>query len=1158
MSSSPRFFPGRTAAAWSLCLTLLFGAPPSRGIIDLDHNGWSDLWEAAYGPGTIDDADDDGDHRTNRQEHDEGTDPHDAGSLLPDATAQALPKGKVRVSWATVHGKWHQLQVSFDDTTWSNLGPAQFGSDDEQEFIFAPATQYLTGGPLISRWRNVNGNLATIKTYATNGTPAPTESSTLLTVETKQTSPDQSNFGQWVRGWIIPPATGKYTFWIASDDAGELWLSPSAIPEAKQLIGSVSDYTNFRQWDKFPSQKSTPKTLKAGRPYYFEAFQKEGGGGDHLSIAWTGPKLNADKEIIAGTYVATDSETIGQKLKRGETPTYRVRVFDQDSDGDTLTDWEETLVGLDPNNPRTVSRVKDLQTLTDMFAATNVITVGAEDSRGYEKERKPLKFTFFRSGNVNPLTVQFTVSGTAKPGEDFQPLAGTVQFGVGQTSSTIEIVPEDDALLESAETMTVTLANGASYQIGNPATATATIDDAADVILVATLRPVERTSGGYGTVAMRMAGNKVFADAGLSFGNLTSDETAAEIYVLGAGGATTPVYLFASGQVPLVRWDFAAAGGLSHEQILAALDAGKLYARVSSERFPNGEIIGAFVKAYGWTKAQKPPSPGAALSRARNDGDAARFLTQASFGPTADEIRKVKKIGFAGWINDQFKRPAFKHLAYVQARRAELRARSDNSDDGYQMPRQEAWWQAAVSSPDQLRQRLAFALSEIMVVSDVGALEGSHEGLADYYDMLCRDAFGNFRKLLEDVTLSPIMGQYLSMVRNQKPNPNNGSQPDENYAREIMQLMSIGLNMLNPDGSLALNPNGLPTPTYVQSDIVGLAHVFTGWGFNYDKANPPDNLDSFFLYGDRDELHPMIMFPKFHDPLAKRIVGGANVPAGLTGEQDLKFALDTLFNHPNVGPFISRQLIQRFVTSNPSRGYIYRVAAKFNNNGHGVRGDLKAVIRAVLLDAEARNPNFTQNDGFGKLREPVLRASHLLRAFDATKPLPTDQRYFIDLSSSITIQGALKSSSVFNFFQPGYIPPGKIAAAGLFAPEFQITSETSVISLSNVVNTIIYSGIGTREQNANNQQTFVNLDLEPVITMLSKEGFTPEQNLETVLNHLDVLLCSGQMTLGLRQSIKDAIALLPSNWDTSHDRQRERVRLIAYIIATSPEYCVQK
>ncbi len=1158
MLSSLRSLRGRTLATWCVCLPLLLAAPASRAIIDLDQNGWSDLWESAYGPGTIADADDDGDGRTNRQEHDEGTDPHDAGSLLPEATAQALPKGKVRVSWTTVLGKWHQLQVSFDTTTWSNLGPAQFGADTEQEFIFAPATQYLTGGPLISRWRNVNGDLTTIKTYAANGTPVATESSTLLNVETKQTSPDQSNFGQWVRGWIIPPAAGKYTFWIASDDSGELWFSPNATKEAKQLIGSVSDYTNFRQWDKYPSQKSAMKPLKAGKPYYFEAFQKEWGGGDHLSIAWTGPKLNADKEIIAGAYVATDAETIGQKLKRGETPTYRVRVFDQDTDGDGLTDWEETLVGLDPNNPRTVSRVKDLQTLTDMFAATNVITVGAEDSRGYEKERKPLKFTFFRSGNVNPLTVQFTVSGTAQSGADFQPLAGTVEFGVGQTSSTIEVVPEDDAQLESAETMTVTLGAGAAYQIGTPASATATIDDAADVILVATLRPVERASGGYGTVAMRMAGNQVFADAGLTFGNLTSDETAAEIYVQGTGGMKTTVYSFALGQVPLVRWDFADAGGLTREQILTALGAGKLYARVSSERFPGGEIVGAFVKAYGWTKAQKPPSPGAALSRARNDGEAARFLTQATFGPTADEIRKVKKIGFAGWINDQFKRPAFKHLEYVRARRAELLARSGGNDDGYQAPRQEAWWQAAVGSPDQLRQRLAFALSEIMVVSDVGALEGSHEGLADYYDMLCRDAFGNFRKLLEDVTLSPIMGQYLSMVRNQKPNPNNGSQPDENYAREIMQLMSIGLNMLNPDGSLALNANGLPTPTYAQSDIVGLAHVFTGWGFAYDKANPPANLDSFFLYGERDELHPMIMFPKYHDPLSKRIVGGVTVPAGLTGEADLKFALDTLFNHPNVGPFIARQLIQRFVTSNPSRGYIYRVAAKFNNNGRGVRGDLKTVIRAVLLDAEARNPNFTQNDGFGKLREPVLRASHLLRAFEATKPVPTDQRYFIDLSSSITIQGALKSPSVFNFFQPGYIPPGKIAAAGLFAPEFQITSETSVISLSNVVNSIIYNGISTRERNANDQTVYVNLDVEPLITMLSKESTTPEQNLETVLNHLDVLLCSGQMTLGLRQSIKDALAALPANWDLSHDRQRERIRLIAYIITTSPEYCVQK
>lgn len=1139
-----------------LAFTLLVSAPPGRGIVDLDQNGWSDLWEAGYGKGTIADADDDGDGRTNRQEHDEGTDPHDAGSFIPTPVVETLPNDQVRVTWEPVLGKWHQLQVSFDGVTWSNLGTAAFGTEAAHELIFTPTKQYLNGGPLISRWRNVNGNLDTIKQYATNGTPTATESGTLRNVETRQTSPDQSNFGQWVRGWIIPTVTGRYTFWFASDDAGELWLSPSADPTAKKLAASVSGWTGFREWDKYPTQRTTARMLKAGKPYYFEAFQREWGGGDHLSVAWTGPHLNADKEIIAGAYVATDPETIGTKLGRGKTPTYRVRVFDEDSDNDGLTDWEELLVGLDPNNPRSVSRTRDMQTLTDMFAATNVVTIGAEDSRGYEKEQKPLKFTFFRTGNVNPLSVHFTASGTAQSGADYAPLAGTVEFGVGQTSATVEVVPEDDAQFESAESITLTVAADTAYQLGTPSNATAVIDDAADVIYVATLRGADHSIGAYGSAALRAAGNDVFADGSLSFGNLTSAQTSADIYILGNAGATTTVYTFAAGQVPHLRWDFAASGGATREQILAALGEGRLYARVSSQRFPNGEITGSFVKAYGWSNAQRPEPPGTALSRARDDVEAARFLTQATFGPTRAEIVRVKKAGFAGWINDQFKKPAFKHLAYVQARRAELRRRNPD-DDGWQTPRQEAWWQASLAAPDQLRQRLAFALSEIMVVSDVGALEGSHEGLADYYDMLGRNAFGNFRKLLEDVTLSPIMGQYLSMVRNQKPNPDTGAQPDENYAREVMQLFTIGLNMLNPDGSLALNSNGLPTPTYSQNDIVGLAHVFTGWGFAYDKRKPPEDLRAHFIWGEREELKPMIMFPEFHDMKAKRLVGGASVPAGLTGEQDLKVALDTLFNHPNVGPFIARQLIQRFVTSNPSRGYVYRVASKFDNNGHRVRGDLKAVIRAVLLDPEARNPALAQNTGYGKLREPLLRVSHLLRAFDATKPVPPDKRYFVDLQYSLTIQGALKSSSVFNFFQPGYIPPGQIAAAGLYAPEFQITSETSVISLSNQINSIIHNGIYTRERKAN-QNGYVNLDIEPEIDILNREEKTATENLDTLLDHLNALLLNGQMSVGLRQSIKNAFAALPGNWDTSHDRQRDRVRLAIYIITTSPEYCVQK
>jgi uncharacterized protein (DUF1800 family) len=652
---------------------------------------------------------------------------------------------------------------------------------------------------------------------------------------------------------------------------------------------------------------------------------------------------------------------------------------------------------------------------------------------------------------------------------------------------------------------------------------------------------------------LNVAGNKAFADFTLSFGHLTSEPTGVDIVVVQPNGSKTPVLTLPLAQVPFLRWTFDAAGGLTREQIIEALEQGRLGMRISTTRFPDGELNALFIRNWGWKDMQKPPQPGVALKRARSNGEAARFLNQATFGATAADIKQVRQLGYAAWLDAQFNKPPTKHLPYVQKRRAEFLARSEGDDDGFQRPRQEAWWQAALASPDQVRQRMAFALSEIMVISDVGVLESEHEGVTNYYDLLVKHAFGNFRDLLEDVTLSPMMGQYLSMARNQKPNPNTGSEPDENYAREIMQLLTIGLNMLNTDGSLALDANGLPVATYTQNDIVGLAHVFTGWGSWFNPATPPENRTNFYRYEPIEPLRPMIFYPEFHDTKSKKIVGGVTVPANLDGPADLRVALDTLFNHPSVGPFIARQLIQRFVTSNPSRGYIYRVASKFNNNGHGKRGDLKATIRAVLLDPEARNPVFPNHVSHGKLREPLLRISALLRAFRPAPPLAPDKRYFIDLSGTMGYQSPVKSPTVFNFFQPGYLPPGPLATSGLFGPEFQITQETTVIDQSNHVHSIIQNGIGTGEQNANNEGVSVRLDLAPYVTLLDRSENSADVNQGEVIDSLNVLLLGGQMSAGLNQSIRDALATLSDSVESL-----DRVRIIIYIIATAPEFAVQK
>jgi uncharacterized protein (DUF1800 family) len=1142
-----------------LFLAAIFILPrPSHAIVDLNQDGWSDLWQAMYGSGYVANADDDGDGRTNWEEHVEGTDPMDNLSKKGDLITSNLGKGKWMFSWPTVIGKSYQIEVSFDGTTWADAGAPVTGTGERVDRTLNTFTTFLGTGPRLARYTELPDEpLLTPVKNAVKKKVAPSEEITLPSVEAPQSSPNLEHFGQHIRGWLIPPADGSYTFWISGNRITEFSLSSNTTAGRKKVRAFSAESTAFRDWNDFPTQKSVPIALKAGKAYYLEVYQHETTGSDHVSLFWTGPGLSPDKEIIDGAYVTNTTETLGRKLAK-QTPTWRLTVADRDTDGDGLTDHEERIVGLDPFNSRSVARKLDMETVTAMSTATNVVTVGAEIARGYEAEQKPARFTFFRSGNFNPFTVHFTVEGTAQVGQDYAPLSGVVEFGVGQTSATVELTPENDGVFEPAETVTARVSPDAAYEVGTPNTATVTIDDAADVVYVATLRSEDPNIGGYGSAGLKVVGNKAWGDFSLTFGHLTSEPTSVEIVVFQSNGAAVPVLVLPLVQVSLQQWLFEPAGGLTREQILAALEQGSLGVRIGTAQIPAGEISGRFIRNWGWKNMPIPTTPDKALTKARSDGEAARFLNQATFGATPAEIRQVKKVGYPSWLAAQFaKRPTY-HLPYVKTRRTELLARSEGNDDGYHRPRQEAWWQASIAAPDQLRQRMAFALSQILVISDVGMLEGSHEGVTNYYDLLVKHAFGNFRTLLEEVTLSPMMGQYLSMARNQKPNPNTGSEPDENYAREIMQLFSIGLTMVNADGSLALDANGLPVPTYTQSDIVGLAHVFTGWGSAYDVKNPPENLSNFFRFEPIDPIKRMVSYPAFHDTRTKKIVGGVVIPANLEGPAELKIALDTIFQHPNVGPFIGRRLIQRFVTSNPSRGYVYRVASAFNNNGHGKRGDLKATLRAVLMDPEARNPVFADHASQGKLREPLLRVSGLLRAFRPAPPLAPNPRYFVDVSNTMSYQSPVQSPTVFNFFQPGYLPPGTLATAGLFGPEFQITQETSAVGMSNHVHSIVHNGIGTGERNAADESVSVRLELTPYIALLERTENTAAVNQSDLIDSFNALLLGGRMSSGLAQSIRNAWASLPANFGDNSDRQRDRVRLALYIIAASPEFSVQR
>jgi uncharacterized protein (DUF1800 family) len=585
----------------------------------------------------------------------------------------------------------------------------------------------------------------------------------------------------------------------------------------------------------------------------------------------------------------------------------------------------------------------------------------------------------------------------------------------------------------------------------------------------------------------------------------------------------------------------ACGGGSSPDNGSAptslAANAAPLQAAVPTGTQAEAGTPAAVVTAPSADEDAKPMAKtvptGTAATTVVTPSAASRFLAQATFGPTATSINALVASNKSDWINAQFAKPQALHRSYVEQIGATLAAGTSVSPSQVY----ESFWSQAVTGDDQLRQRMKFALSQIFVISMVDdQLASSPAGVASYYDMLGQYAFGNYRDLLQAVALHPMMGVYLSHMHNQKESGNRV--PDENFAREIMQLMSIGLYQLNADGSLKLS-NGKPIETYTHDDVVGLARVFTGWSWA-----GPDKSDKRFMGGTPYAARtwtPMQMYPTYHSTMPKNFLG---VSTSGTGEADLKVALDTLFNHPNVGPFIGRQLIQRLVTSNPSPAYVARVAAAFANNGAGVRGDLRAVIRAVLLDSEAGDANTVK-----KLREPVVRLANWMRAFNAKSKTG---RFLLGITDDpITSLGqtALRSPSVFNFYRPSYTPTNTaLSAAGMVAPEMQITGEPSVTGYLNYMQRTIQFGTGSASD--------IQADYSVELSLTSQ----PAQ----LVDRVSLLLLGGSMSSTLRNQILSALNAISVPSPNAYNAmaidtgRKNRVYMAIYLTMASPEYLAQR
>ena len=467
-------------------------------------------------------------------------------------------------------------------------------------------------------------------------------------------------------------------------------------------------------------------------------------------------------------------------------------------------------------------------------------------------------------------------------------------------------------------------------------------------------------------------------------------------------------------------------------------------------------------------------------------------------------------------------------------------------------------WNQLMTAPDQLRKRVALALSEICVVSLTGLdFSWLSHAMAHYWDQLVANAFGNYRQVLEDVTLNPAMGYYLNTRGNQKENPATGRLPDENYAREILQLMTIGLSSLNADGTVRRDSSGKAIDSYTQSDVTNLARVFTGYDYDQSQNVPtlvPDTTRT--VPSTHFARLPMALNESRHSTLAATFLG-TTIPAGTPGAAALKTALDTLCNHPNVGPFIGKQLIQRLVTSNPSPGYVARVAAAFNNNGAGVRGDLRAVVKAILLDDEARGPAGLTQPGFGKLREPMLRFVQWGRTFGISSARGSWKIGNLSDPGSRLSQSPLRSPSVFNFFRPGYVPPSTVLATnGAVAPEFQLVNESSVGGYLNYMQNVIRNGVFVNGPEVpQNIETGLNgYDIKP--SYVSELALVTDP--DALVARINLLMCAGQLSAATVKLISDALKATNITAASTENAKLDRIAAAIFLVMASAEYVVQK
>jgi len=1104
---------------WSLsivfvCLAWIPGNLQAQ--LDADNNGLSDVWESMFSPVPMPISSDvDDDTLDTLQECIAGTDPRNAASLH-DINEYFGINGRseinyFRLRWRSQPGKEYKLRVAHPgQMNFTELDDTLMLGNGEYQYIY----QYHSGiargssGVFADIWNQLPAGVNSLGALSATAVPP---DATLGLGELFYNDDFHHAFdGMRVRGWFrSSDETGDYTISLNTEGSG------AALFKIGSAYGEASTVTNlFQVGLSSLAGSSAPIELRRYQPYPFEInyLPNAASGVDPtwaLSLEIPG-NTNAPPSTPLRTelmYWLDTDRSMNPLLADASSSVFDVLVRDRDSDNDGVTDWEELELELAPWDASTVDGIADSVTAASLVNGIDhtLQLMANPDTTLIEGTGASVTFTLRRLLGTGPLIVPYDFGGQSGE-DDVSASAVMFVFVDGQEEAQVTFNAIADNRLEPAEFAVITVVPPPTATLVGSPYGGFSIEDELDpqpILFVAEYGPegeAETQATGFSTLLL--SADRRSALVSSSFENLTSPQTVAHIHRAPVGVSGPVVRGLPFGTFDDVVWQFGAPvpdmnmpgmvmAATDHQGVLDDLMAGRLYANVHSAIYGSGEIRGNYGLADG-SDLFIPPDPLPQDPGAPNAADAEvfRFLEQASFGPIDSDRALVKSLGMSGWINRQMNQNLTPQSSVVTYHRAAneweydfvLNRDWDDLFTPYRRNSSAGIWSSALDGKDQLRQRMAFALSEIFVVSSEDSnVNSSYLGKSHYWDMLAGHAFGNFRDLLEDVSRHPVMGHYLSHIKNRKANEAAGTKPDENYAREVMQLFTIGLLELHPDGSLKLDAaSGQPIPTYTNEDITELANFFTGFAYAF-RADGSENTNFFHTPNNSNEVvsteifAPMKMFENYHDFNEKTILKEVVIPADLDMEIEIDLVMDALFNHENTPPFIARRLIQRLTTSNPSRGYIYRVAQAFEDNGAGVRGDMAAVTRAILLDQEARNPSYHSLPSFGKTKEPILRFTAALRTIVYTNGLPLAELAPYGLNPSHYRTGAhrvlyentdagvydigqsfLRAPTVFNWFLPDYSPGGIVSDNGLVAPETQILTDNLLVDNVNAMTTLLY------------------------------------------------------------------------------------------------------